>query len=83
MAMKFIEKSFFSTILPFSSGWDCKHYIEHTSQKIVNLSSTNKIQLKCDVIDGSVKKGLKPMLSSFILDKPSGNKVFSEPETIQ
>ena len=42
IAIRFEEKSFFSTILGFTSGWDYKHYIEDTSQKIKNLSSTKK-----------------------------------------
>ena len=83
IAIKFNENSFFSTILGFTSVWDYKHYKEHTSQKFVNLSITNKIHLKCDVIDGSVVNGLRqPILSSFVMDKPSGFKVFHSPETI-
>ena len=39
--------------------------------------------MKCDAIDGSVVNGdRQPILYSFVLDKPSGYKVFSEPETI-
>ena len=39
--------------------------------------------MKCDVIDGSAVNGLRQsILYSFILDKPSGYKVFCEPETI-
>ena len=39
--------------------------------------------MKCDVIDGSVVNGLRqPILYSFVLDKPSGYKIFPEPETI-
>ena len=83
IAVKFDEKSFFSTILGFTSGWDYKHYNKYISQKIVNLSNTNKTHLKCDVIDGSVVNGIKhPILFSFVLDKKPGYKVFSEPETI-
>ena len=83
MAIRFDEKSFFSTILGFTSGWDYKHYNQYLSQKIVNLSSTNEIHLKCDCIDGSIQDGLRqPILFSFVLDKPSGYKVFCEPETI-
>ena len=45
------------------------------------MSSTNKIHLKCDAIDGSVVDGVRqPILNSFVLDKPSGYKVFCEPE---
>ena len=83
IAIRFDEKSFFSTILGFTPGWDCKHYNQYLSQKIVNLSNTNKIHLKCDVIDGSVVNGVRqPILYSFVLDKPAGYKIFSEPETI-
>ena len=83
IAIRFDEKSFFSTILGFTPGWDYKHYNQYLSQKIVNLSSTNKIHLKCDCIDGSVVNGIRePILFSFVLDKPSGYKVFCEPETI-
>ena len=83
IAIRFDENSFFSTILGFTAGWDYKHYNQYLSQKIVNLSNTNKIHLKCDAIDGSVVNGIRqPILYSFVLDKPAGYKVFSEPETI-
>ena len=84
IAIRFDEKSFFSTILCFNHGWDYKHYNEYISQKYVNLSVTKEIHLNCDVIDGSVVNGLRqPNLYSFALDKLPGYKVFSEPETIQ
>ena len=83
IAIRFDEKSFFSTILGFTPGWDYKHYNKYTSQKVVNLGSTNKIHLKCDCIDGSVLNGIRqPILFSFVLDKLPGYKVFCEPETI-
>ena len=83
IAIRFDEKSFFSTVLGFTPGWDSKHYNKYTSQKVVNLGSTNKIHLKCDCIDGSVLNGLRqPILYSSVLDKLPGYKVFSEPETI-
>ena len=82
-ATRFDETSFLSTILGFTPGWDYKHYNKYTSQKVVNLGSTNKIHLKCDCIGGSVLNGLRqPILYSFVLDKLPGYKVFSEPETI-
>ena len=59
IAIRFDEKSVFSTILGFTPGWDYKHYNQYLSQKIVNLSSTNKIHLKCDAIDGSVVNGVR------------------------
>ena len=83
IAIRFDEKSFFSTILGFTPGWDYKHYNKNISQKIVNLGSTNKIHLKCDAINGSIVDGFRqPILYSFVLDKLPGYKVFSEPETI-
>ena len=53
LAIRFDAKSFFSTIPGFSPYWDFKHYNEHISQKIVNISSINKKHFKADVIDGS------------------------------
>ena len=70
IAIRFGEKSFFSTILGFTPRWDYKHYNKYISQKFVNLSSTNKIHLKCDVNDGSVVNGSsQPILYIFLLDK--------------
>ena len=55
----------------------------YTSDKILNLGTIDKIYLKCDVIDGLISnRKREPTLFSFILDKPHGSKVFSEPETI-
>ena len=83
IAISFDEKSFFSTILGFIPGWDYKHYSNYISQKIVNLGSTNKIHLKCDCIDGSIRNRLRqPILFIFALDKLPGYKVFCVPETI-
>ena len=56
-AIRFDEKSFFSTVL----GGDYKHYNQYISQKFVNLSNTNKIHLKCDVINGSVVNGIQSL----------------------
>ena len=82
IAIRFDEQSFFSTILVFNQGWDYKRYNKYVSQKIVNLSSTKKIHLIGDCIDGSVVIGLRqPILYSFVLDKLPGYKVFCEPET--
>ena len=83
VAIRFDEKSFFSTVLGFTPGWDYKHYNKYISQKIVNLGSTIKIHLKCDIIDGSIVDGVRQsILYSFVLDKKPGYKVFCQPETI-
>ena len=55
----------------------------YTSDKNLNLSTIEKIHLKCDVIDGSVVNGTQePKLFCFILDKPAGYKVFCQSETL-
>ena len=73
----------FSTILSFNPHWDYKNYNEYNSQKSVNLTITDRINLKYDAIDGSVVKGIQePILFSFFLDKPAGFKIFFEAETI-
>ena len=83
IAIKFNENSFFSTGIGFTPHWVYKHYNEYISQKIIKLSTTNKIHIKCVVIDGIIVTGLRqPILFSFVLDKPSACKVFCEPETI-
>ena len=83
-AINFDEKSFFSTILGLTPGWDYKHYNKYTSQKLVNLGSTSKVHLDCDCIGGSIVDGLRqPILYSFVFDKLPGYKVFSEPDTIR
>ena len=39
--------------------------------------------MKCDCIDGSIQNGVRQaILFTFVLDKPSGYKIFREPETI-
>ena len=89
--LRFNEKSFFHTLLGFSPYWDYKptnsnHVVipgVYISDKILNLGATKKIHLKCYCINGSIQDGIRqPILFSFVLDKPSGYKVFSEPETI-
>ena len=65
IAIRFDERTFFSTVLGFTPGWDYKHYNKYVSQKIINLSNTNKTYLKCNCIDGSVVNGLRqPILYS-------------------
>ena len=89
--LRFDERSFFHTLLVFEPYWDYKpsnsnHVATpsvYTSDKILNLSTTNKIHLKCDVIDGSVVNGLRqPILYNFVLDKLPGYELFYEPGTI-
>ena len=90
--LRFDKKSFFHKIFGFVPYWDYKPTNAshadapgvYTSDKIIlNLNTINKIHLKCDCIDGSIQDGVRqPILFSFVLDKPSGYKVFCQPETI-
>ena len=77
---------FLHTLLGFTLYWDYKPNNSSgvfTSDKTLNLSTTTKIHLKCDVIDGFVVNGLRrPILYSFVLNKLPGYKVFCEPETV-
>ena len=67
IAIRFDEKSFFSTVLVVTSSWEYKQYNEYISQKLVSFSSKHKVHLKCDVINGSVVNGLRqPKLYSFV-----------------
>ena len=81
--LRFDEKSFFHILLGFTPYWDYKPGIYSSDKVILNLNTINKIHLKCDIIDGSIQDGVRqPILFSFVLDKPSGYKVFCQPETI-
>ena len=82
------EKSFLNFLLGFTPYWDYKpnKAIDadspgvYASDKVLNSSTIDNIHWKCDVIDGSVVNGIRrPILLSFISDKPSGYKVFYEP----
>ena len=82
--LRFDKKSFSLTLLGFIPYWDYKSPGVYTSDQILNLNTTNKIHLKCDVINGSVVDGVRqPILYSFVLDNKPGYKIFSEPETIK
>ena len=90
--LRFDKQSFFHTLLGFSPYWDYKpNNSNHVlipgvyliDKIILYLNTIDKIHLKCDCIDGSIQDGVRQaILFSFVLDKPSGYKVFCEPETI-
>ena len=90
--LRFVEKSFFNTLLGFVPYWEYKptnaiHADSngvYSNNKILYIKKVIKIHLKCDVIDGSVSDGIRqPILFSFALDKPSGYKLLCKPESIQ
>ena len=74
--LRFDERSFFNTLLGFTPYWgymptNAFHADSsgvYTSAIILNLSTIEKIHLKCDVIDGSIQNGFKQtILFSFVL----------------
>ena len=55
----------------------------HTSEKPVMISPSDKIQMKCDCVHGSIVNGIREQsLFSFNLSALSGYKVIKEPITI-
>ena len=82
--LRFDKKSFFNKILGFTPYWASKSYgNEYYSEKKRNLSTINKIHLKCDCFEGSVTNDVgQPILYKFNLDKPPGYEYFCEFETI-
>ena len=76
--LRFDEKSFLNILLGFTPYWDYKptnaiHADSsgvYTSDKILKLSTIDKIHLKCDVLNGSIQNGLRqPIWFSFVLDR--------------
>ena len=55
----------------------------HTSEKPVMITTTDKIHLKCDCVDGSIVNGIREqILFSFNLTAPPGYKIIKEPTTV-
>ena len=55
----------------------------HTSEKPVMITTTDKVHLKCDCVDGSIVNGIREqILFSFTLSAPPGYKVIKEPTTV-
>ena len=83
IALRFYLKKFFSCFLGLSLDWDFKKRDDYFGERNINLNKIDKINLKCDVIDGPSANGLRhSILFSFVLCKPSGCKVSCPPEII-
>ena len=55
----------------------------HTSEKPVMITTTDKVHLKCDCVDGSIVNGIREqILFSFNLNAPPGYKTIKEPTTV-
>ena len=85
----FTEKSFFYTILGFNQSRsypldDIDGFYQiiagsYKSDKPINITGIDKIQLKCDCIQGSIVNGIRePILYSFVLSSPPGHKIYKE-----
>ena len=86
----FTEKSFFYTILGFTQSRsypldDIDGFYQliagsYKSDKPINITGIDKIDLKCDCIQGSIVNGSRePILYSFALSSPPGHKILKEP----
>ena len=89
--LRFDEKTFFHTLLGFKPYGDYKptstNHADnpgvYISDKTLNLSTIEKVNLNSNVVDGSLVNGLRePILYSFVLDKLPGFKVFCQPEAL-
>ena len=54
----------------------------HTSEKPVMITTTDKVHLKCDCVDGSIGNGIREQFFSFSLSAPPGYKIIKEPNII-
>ena len=88
--LNFTEKSFFYTILGFTRSrsypLDDKDGFYrliaglYESDKPINITGIDKIQLKYDCINGSIVNVVRePILYSFALSSPPGHKIYKQP----
>ena len=86
----FTEKSFFYTILGFTQSRfypldDIDGFYQiiagsYKSDKPINITGIDKIQLKYDFVQRSIVNGKRePILFSFALSSPPGHKIYKEP----
>ena len=55
----------------------------HTSEKPVMITTTDKVHLKCDCVDGSIVNGIREqILFPFNLSAPPGYKIIKKPTTV-
>ena len=76
---------YFNSKLNELLGFTNTHYIQgtHISEKPVMITTTDKVHLKCDCVDGSIINGIRQqILFSFNLSAPPGYKIIKEPNII-
>ena len=87
----FTTKSFFYTILGFTESHsypldDIDGFYQliagsYENDKPINMTSIDKVHLKCDCINGSIVNCIRePILYSFALDQPPGHTIYKEPK---
>ena len=53
----------------------------YESDRPINITSIDKVHLKCDCVDGSIVNGFRePILYSFSLGQPPGQTIYKEPK---
>ena len=86
----FTEKSFLYTILGFTQSRsypldDIDGFYQfiagsYKSDRSISITGIDKVHLKCDCIQGSIVNGIRePILYSFALSSPPGQKKYKEP----
>ena len=76
---------YFNSELITLLGFTNKSYSSGTLklEKPVMITTTDKVHLKCDCVDGSIVNGIREqILFSFNLSAPSGYKIIKEPKNI-
>ena len=87
----FTEKSFFYTILGFTRSHsylsdDIDGFYRliagsYKSDKPINITGTDEVHLKSNVVDGSIVNGIRePILFSFALSSPPAHKIHNQPK---
>ena len=76
---------YFNSELNTLLGFTNKGYTAgtHISEKPVMITTTDKVHLKCDCVDGSIVNGIREqILFSFNLSAPPGYKILKDPNII-
>ena len=89
----FTNKSFFYTILGFTQSLsypldDIDGFYQliagsYKSERLIKITSIEKVQLNCNCFDGSIVNGIRePILLSFALSSPPGHIFCNKPKVI-
>ena len=87
----FTEKSFFDTIIGFTQsrsyplvdidGFYQLIAASYKSDRPINITGIDKDHLNGDCINGSIVNGIRePILYSFALSSPTGEKIYNQPK---